>query len=189
MKIRQLFLVPILFLALIFSGYTQDIDPSRNAVWHNSLGLEYMKMGNYSAAISEYKTAIALKADTSVSSAFHNNLGLAYMKLNRPNWAMICFENAIQLNSNAFYFYENLVDSYSKSGVLSQKNSYFKRKTAANFENSYNWLMLGLIQDERKEYKSAINSFNNYILLEPEIVLSQAVKTKIDELKKRVSAS
>ncbi len=186
MNMKRLFFAPFLFLILVFSGFTQDIDPSRNAIWHNSLGLEYMNLGNYAGAISEYKTAIALKADTSASAAFHNNLGIAYSKLNRPDWAIVCFENAIQLNSNAFYFYENLVDSYAKAGILAQKNSYYKRKTAANFENSYNWLMLGLIQSKRKEYKSAINSFNNYILLEPEIVLSLAVKTKIDELKKKV---
>lgn len=184
MNTKRLFLVPFLFLILVFSGFTQDIDPSRNAIWHNALGLEYMNQGNYAAAISEYKIAIALKADTSASSAFHNNLGLVYMKLRRPDWATVCFENAIQLNANTFYFYENLVDSYVMSGLLSQKNSYYKRKTAANFENSFNWLMLGLIQVERKEYKAAVNSFNNYVLLEPEIVLSEAVKTKIDDIQR-----
>jgi tetratricopeptide (TPR) repeat protein len=184
MNTKRFFLVPFLFLLLLFSGFTQDIDPSRNAIWHNSLGMEYMKQGDYAAAISEYKIAIALKADTSASAAFHNNLGLVYMKLNKPNWAIVCFENAIQLNSNAFYFYENLVDAYAKANVLGTYNSYFKRKTSANFENSYNWLMLGLIQTKRKEYKNAINSFNNYVLLEPEIVVSQAVKTKINELRR-----
>jgi len=181
---KRLFVIPVLFLALLFSGYAQNLDPSQNAIWHNSLGLEYMRQGNYSGAISEYKIAIALKADTSASAAFHNNLGLVYMKLHRPDWAMVCFENSIQLNSNAFYYYENLVDSYAMSNTLSQQNSYFRRKTAANFENSYNWLMLGLIQAKKKEYKNAVNSFNNYILLEPEIVVSQAVKTKIDEIQR-----
>lgn len=186
MNIKKLLLIPVLFSALIFSGFTQDIDPTRNAIWHNSLGLECMKQGNYAGAISEYKIAIALKADTSASSAFHNNLGLVYMKLHRPDWAMVCFENAIQLNANTFYFYENLVDSYAMSNILPQQNIYFKKKTAANFENSYNWLMLGLIQYKKKDYKNALNSFNNYILLEPEIVISQAVKTKIDKIQQLI---
>lgn len=182
---KRLFLAPLLLcLVFVFSGFAEDIDPSRNAIWHNSLGMFYMKEGNYAGAISEYKIAIALKADKSVSSAFHNNLGLVYMKLNRPDWATVCFENAIQLNPNAFYFYENLVDSYALGNILTQKSNYFKRKTDANFENSYNWLMLGLIQAKRKEYKKAVDSFNNYVLLEPEIVLSEAVKTKIDEIKR-----
>lgn len=185
MKTKKLFVLPFLFLILVFSGFNQNqkIDPSNNAVWHNTVGLEYMRQGNYAGAISEYKIAIALKADTSASAAFHNNLGLAYLKLNRPDWSMVCFENAIQLNPNAFYFYENLVNSYAKANILSQKNSYFKRKTTGNLKNPYNWLMLGLIQVKRKEYKTALNSFNNYILLEPEILLSQAVRAKMDAIR------
>jgi len=186
MDMKKFFLIPFLFLVLIFSAYSEKIDASNNAVWHNAMGLEYMRQANYPAAIAEYKTAIALKPATSASAAFHNNLGLAYLKINRPHWATVCFENAIQLNPNSFYFYQNLVDSYEKSGDLSHQYSYFKQKSSANHKNSYNWLMLGLLQEKRREYKEAINSFNNYTLLEPEIVVSQAVKAKIAELKKRI---
>lgn len=171
-------------LVPFWMGFQEPLDPSCNAVWHNALGLEYMNQGNIPGAIAEYKTAIALKADKSVSSTFHNNLGLAYLKINRPNWAVLCFENAISLNPNAFYFYENLVKAYAKSGQIQQQYASFKKETNQNFENSYSWLILGLIQERLGKPKEALKSYKNYILLEPERVTAQAVKTRIEDIKK-----
>lgn len=168
----------------LLQGFQDPLDPSCNAVWHNALGLEFMSQGNIPGAISEYKIAIGLKADKSVSSTFHNNLGLAYLKIGKPDWAVLCFENAITLNPNAFYFYQNLVDAYAKAGRIQDKYRYFKQKTGQNFENSYNWLMLGIIQEKLGKRKDAIRSFQNYLLLEPELVTSQAVKTRVEDIKK-----
>lgn len=179
---RKFFVV--IFCMLIFSAYRFDIDVTNNAVSHNAMGLEYMKMGNVYAAISEFQLAIALKEEGSNSSAYHNNLGLAYMRLGYPKWAEICFENAIKLNPNNIYFYENLLKTYEMQNKLALKSAYYQKKAKENFENSFNWLMLGLIQEKRHDYKNAINSFKNYILLEPEIVISRTVKTKIDNMKK-----
>ena len=182
---KKIFPMLLLFMLVPFlQGPQQPLDPSNNAVWHNAMGLEYMSQGNVPGAISEYKIAIALKADKSVSSAFHNNLGIAYLKLGKPSWAVLCFENAISLNPNTFYFYENLVKAYAKAGRTQEQYRYFKRRSAENFENSYNWLMLGLIQERIGQRKNAVKSFQNYILLEPEIVVSQAVKTRIDDIKR-----
>lgn len=174
----------LIFFVPILMGPQMPLDASNNAVWHNAMGLECMNQGNIPGAISEYKIAIALKADKSVSSAFHNNLGLAYLKIGRPQWAVLCFENAISLNPNSFYFYENLVKAYAASGQIQSQYRFFKKRTADNFENSYNWMMFGLIQERMGQKKAAIKSFQNYILLEPEIVVSQAVKTKIDNIKR-----
>lgn len=178
---------PVFFLLIsipFLQGLQYPLDPSCNAVWHNAMGLECMNQGNIPGAISEYKIAIALKADKSVSSAFHNNLGLAYLKIGKPNWAILCFENAISLNPNTFYFYENLIKAYAKAGRIKEQYRYFKIRTSQNFENSYNWLMLGLIQEKIGQRKNAVKSFQNYILLEPELVVSQAVKTRIEDIKK-----
>ena len=180
---KKIFLFFLLICVPFFMGPQMPLDASCNAVWHNAAGLECMNQGNIPGAISEYKIAIALKADKSVSSAFHNNLGIAYLKMGRPQWAVLCFENAISLNPNAFYFYENLVKAYAASGQIQTQYKYFRRRSAENFENSYNWLMLGLIQERLGQRKNAIKSFSNYLLLEPEIVVSQAVKTRIDDLK------
>jgi len=174
----------LLFFIPFLQGAQPPLDPSNNAVWHNALGLEKMSEGDVQGAICEYKIAIALKADKSVSSAFHNNLGLAYLQLNRPSWAILCFENAISLNPNSFYFYENLVNAYARANKLGEQYKYFKGRAAQNFENSYNWMMLGLIQERMGQHKAAIKSFQNYILLEPEFIVSQAVKSKIDDIKR-----
>ncbi len=182
---KKIFLLCFLvILTPLFEGFNEPLNPSNNAVWHNAMGLEFMSQGNIPGAISEYKIAIALKADKSVSSAFHNNLGIAYLKIGKPEWAILCFENAISLNPNGFYFYENLVKAYAQAGKTQEKYRYFKRKTEQNFENSYNWMMLGLLQERMGQRKNAVSSFQNYLLLEPEIVVSQAVKTRIEDIRK-----
>lgn len=174
----------MIFCFLVFCGYRFDIDVTNNAVNHNAMGLQYMKLDNIYSAICEFQLAIALKEEGSNSSAYHNNLGLAYQKLGQYAWAEICFENAIKLNPNNIYFYENLLKTYELQNKLPLKKAYYQKKSKENFENSFNWLMLGLIQEKLNDYKNAIESFKNYILLEPEIVISRTVKTKIDNMKK-----
>jgi tetratricopeptide (TPR) repeat protein len=182
---KKLSFIPLLLLSVLFMGGTPDMSPVNNATWHNALGLEYMRQDDIVSAIAEYKIAIALNPRTSASAAFHNNLGIAYLQLRKPDWAAVCFQNAIDLNPSCFYYYENLVKAYSQAGRLNQKYAYYKKQSAANFENSFNWMMLGLIQTQKHEYKNAVNSFNNYILLEPELIVSRAVKDKLDELRKK----
>lgn len=182
---KKLFFIPLFALLMVFMGASEPLSPKNNAIWHNSQGVEYIKQGDPYSAIAEYKIAIALNPKSSAASAFYNNLGLAYMQLHQPSWAATCFENAIELNPNCFYYYENLIKAYAGAGRLNQQYLYFKKQAAANFENSYNWMMLGLIQTQKKEYKNAIKSYSNFILLDPELIITRTLRSKIEELQRR----
>lgn len=178
------YLIPFLLSVVIFQGATRPLNPENNAVWHNSMGIECMEQGNVAKAIGEYKIAIALQPDKPSSAVFHNNLGMAYLRINKPNWATLCFENAISLSPNTLYFYDNLVTSYVRSGKLEEQYAYFRSKAFRDFKNPCNWLMLGLIQQRKGDYKSAIKSFGKFLSLEPELAISNAIKGRVEELKK-----
>lgn len=181
MNIR--FLIPFLLMVFIFQGSTIPLNPENNAVWHNAMGIECMEQGLVQKAICEYKIAIALQPDKPSSAVFHNNLGMAYLKINKPDWASLCFENAISLSPNTLYFYDNLVTSYVKSGRIEEQYGYFRGRVFKNFQNPYNWLMLGLIQQRKGDYKGAVKSFDRYLALEPELAISSAVKERKEYLK------
>ncbi|MCQ2958099.1 MAG: tetratricopeptide repeat protein, partial [Candidatus Gastranaerophilales bacterium] len=101
MKIRLLLL--ILCCGLFLQGYeykynVEPLDATTNAAKRNTLGIMYMEMGQYSAAMSEFKIAIMLSPNAPTSAAYYNNLGLLCEKLNMMTEAQESFEKAIKLN-------------------------------------------------------------------------------------------
>lgn len=186
---KKFLVLPIIIIFAIFlQGSVNDpLDPSFNAIKHNSKGMWHARWGNYYAAIEEYKIAIGLNPETAVSSSFYNNLGQVYMQVEKPGWAITCFENAIRLNPNCMFYYDNLIDGYFENKEIDNQEKIFLRKVDVSFEDSYNWLILGLIQEKKKDYVKAVKSFNNYLLLEPEIVLRSAVKNKTEKMLKELS--
>lgn len=180
---KKLMILPMILLSVCLQGSVGDpLDPSVNAIKHNSRGLWHARWGEYYAAIAEYKIAIGLNPESAATAVFYNNLGNVYKKTGQPDWAITCVENAIRLNPNCMRYYENLVEAFSLAGKLDEKEAYFKKATDVFFDESYYWLLLGLIQEKKNNYRGAIKSFQNYILLEPQIVLLSAVKNKVNEI-------
>lgn len=184
---KKLMIVPILFMAICLQGsyVGEPLNPLFNSKTHNSRALWYAKWKHYYPAIEEYKMAIGLNPESGASAAYYSNLGQIYQELGRPDWTITCVENAIKLNPICMYYYERLVDAYESAKKLDEKEKVLLDATKNDFENSYNWLILGLIQDKKNDYKGAKKSYNNYILLEPKIVLLSAVKNKLNEVRKK----
>ena len=168
---------------LFLQGSASVIDLSKNAVLHNQRGVVNLQDGYYFEAVQEFKIAIALKPDAAVTATFYSNLGLAYLKINKYKWAIDCFEKALAINPNFLEYYLNLVQAHKSNGSLDNLLNQYKKEIAANSDNSNAILMCGLIMKERGQYSQAKKYLDKYRMLESDVILSNAVKRVIDDMK------
>ena len=82
---KKQFILFLICLSFLASGYktldTFVIDATKNAYFHNNLGLNYLKEHCYYAAIQEFKIAISLNPNTQATAVYYNNIGDAYMAI------------------------------------------------------------------------------------------------------------
>ena len=158
------------------------LDATNNAINRNNQGIMYMEMGNYAAAMTSFKTAIALNPNSPASAAYYNNIGLLYTKLGQYKEAQDCFNAAISINPVFLEYYKNQIDMYAKAGLL---NSFLNNSLAQinqNSKNSQAYLYAGLAYAQMKNSSLAKKYLNNFVLLEKNQILSRAIKQYISEL-------
>jgi len=76
---------------------------------YNAMGVSYDNLGNYSQAVSCYRSA--LKLDSKLDYV-HNNLGYSYLLKNELDMAIAAFQKAIELNENNKRYRSNLGLAY-----------------------------------------------------------------------------
>lgn len=187
MRFLGLFLIIISCFFLQGYEYKYNVPPldaTNNATSHNSKGIMYMEMGQYAAAMSEFKIAISLNPDSPASAAYYNNLGLLYMKLNQLNKAQECFNAAIKINPVFIEYHRNLIRLYDKAGILDTVLSENLKAIKNDDKNSQAYFMAGLICAQMGRKNNAIQYLKTFTSLEKNQILSRAVKQYISELKK-----
>ena len=127
----------------------------RNAVPHANLGVNYLGMGQYDKALTEFQEALNLASD-SVNS--YLNLGSTYLCLNRLEEAKATFDQAFAHNSD--------------SGSLRQSIYYlaFLRGDAAQMEQQVAWAAgkpgdedaLLSMQSDTEAYYGRLNKAQNF---------------------------
>ena len=104
---RKYIVVALIAFSFFVSGYktldTFVIDATKNAYFHNNLGLNYLKEHCYYAAIQEFKIAISLNPNTQATAVYYNNIGDAYMAIGYPDMAQQPYEDAIKQYSLNLY--------------------------------------------------------------------------------------
>lgn len=148
------------------------INPEKNAYIHNNLGLGYLNMGQYGAAIQEFKIAISLNPDTQATSIYFNNLGETYLKLSYYNSALDCFERAIQRYPLNFKYYLNLVTAYQMQGVLDSKLKQLTRYKKSPLDD----ITIGLIYIAKGQTNRGITILDNFVMNEPKLLITDGVK-------------
>lgn len=176
----------ILFLfavSLVLSGYakpdTYVIDAQKNAIIHNSLGLNAVSEHLYDVAIQEFCIAISLNPRTQATSVYYNNLGETYMKVSRYRAAQGCFELAIKQYGLNFLYYQNLVNSYKAQKIVKTKIKYYQNK---NDSNNLNMIMLGLLYIANGEVQRGIIKLDEYCMAEPDLILTGAVRSYLSNI-------
>lgn len=171
-------IVTLVFISLMTSGYRKPdvytIDAEKNAILHNSLGLNAVCDKNYLGAIQEFSLAILLNPKTQATSVYYNNLGETYMKIGYYKDAQKCFEMALKQYSLNFLYYQNLVDSFKAQGVLASKLNYYKSKGE---KNPLNMIMIGLLYIANGDKRSGIIKLDEFCLAEPDLLITQAVRS------------
>lgn len=159
------------------------IDPEKNAYVHNNYGLGYLDMGQYYAAIEEFKIAISLNPNSQATALYLNNLGETYLKLGYYSSAQNCFEDAIEKAPMTFRYYLNLVTSYQMQGITGSKLNYHIKNKQTPLDD----ITIGLLYLAKGNSQKGIAVLDNFVMNEPKLYITDGVKyylkTVIDEQK------
>jgi tetratricopeptide (TPR) repeat protein len=163
---------------------TYTIDPVKNAYDHNNKGVNCVEEKDYYCAIQEFKIAISLNPKTQATAVYFNNLGKVYMTIGYPNLALDCFENSIIQYSLNFEYYQNLVKCYKALGMIDSKLKAFKTTES---KNPLDKIILGLLYEYSGNTKKAIITFDDFVMSEPSLLITPAVKYHIQALVNEIS--
>lgn len=149
-----------------------SINPEKNAYIHNNLGLGYLNMGQYGAAIQEFKIAISLNPDTQATAVYFNNLGETYLKLSYYFQAQDCFERALSKYPLNFKYYLNLVTAYQMQGNLDSKLKPLLKYKKTPLDD----ITIGLIYIAKGQTNRGITILDNFVMNEPKLLITDGVK-------------
>lgn len=184
---KKFFIISLIFLSTIASGYRKPdvpvIDAVKNSNNHNNLGIMYMSERAYYAAIQEFKIAISLNPESQATAVYYTNLGDCYMKIEHPELALDCYERALTLYNLNLNYYINLAKCLIANKLLEQKLEQF-----ADFTNPYNQLMSGILYVESGNYQRGITVLDSFTISEPDLIITPAVKSYIRSSVKKMNA-
>jgi tetratricopeptide (TPR) repeat protein len=175
------FLVIFLLTTVVFCSayrkpYKYEIKAEKNAFYHNTLGLDYLKDRVYYAAIQEFKIAISLSPSTQASAIFYNNLGETYNFIGYPEQALPCFEDAIKLYGLNFKYYLNLVDTY-----IALNKSEYQVQELLKSDNIFDRIKLGIFYIKLGDVRKGVNILDEVCITEPDLLITPAIKQYINE--------
>ena len=184
-NIKRLLSIVLLFLLSAFtSGYktldTFVIDATKNAYFHNNLGINYMKEHCYYAAIQEFKIAISLNPNTQATAVYYNNIGDAYMAIGYPDMAQQPYEDAIKQYSLNLLYYQNLAKCYKAQNKIAEKITEYSKQNSP-----LNKVMVGILYIENGDLKRGTVILDNFANSEPDLLITPAVKQYVKEITKK----
>ena len=173
--------VLILFLVPQHSIAKMDvmvIDAQKNAVNHNNRGVVYMQDRYYAPAIKEFQMAVLLDPDTQASSIYYANLANCYMKIGYPALAQDTLQRAIKKHPMNFSFYQDLVVVYKRLGITKQKLKLYQKDSE---KNPLSQILVGLILMEDGNNDAGLAKLQEFVYLEPDLIITNAVKRYIED--------
>lgn len=182
MILKRIFLFICIFI--FTTGYAKptvgitEIDAVNNAYIHNNHGLVYMEMGNYYAAVLEYKMAIQLNPNTQATAIYYNNLAKCYLKLDFYKYAAECELSAIKLYPLNIEFYINLAKAYKGMGILDKKIVEYSKSTKA-----LDKILIGLMYAEKGDNQKALIVLDDFCMSEPDLIITKGVKYNMHLIK------
>ena len=152
----------LLIIVLTVSGCaTVDSHPTKN--YHN-LGCDCYEKGEYDAAISYFKSYIALHPDSHDSYSW---IGRSYAGKRQYKDAVSSYQKAIAMGTTNPWPFANLANCYNN---LNQYNDAIKpgiRAIKLDFANHYSHFQLAWAFFKTKQYKNAVKAYRKAIELEP----------------------
>ena len=155
-----------------------EIDATKNARLHSSMGNIYFSEKNYISALKEYEIAYSLVKNTLMGSSYLYNMSMCYTKLKQYKKAQELLIKAIEKDSINLTYYKALVQNYKLQNTLnSELIKYEKDKT-----NFYNEIIIGLIYVELNKKNHAIMIFENFINKNPDMLITPDIEKELQKL-------
>jgi Tfp pilus assembly protein PilF len=160
--------------ASVFSPYNFDV------FFH--LGQATDQMKDYDRAVNFYKRCIGLHP---YFIEARNNLGAIYIKLGMIDEAIEEFKGSIEINPYHPGLHNNLGYLYSKRNLLKNAVEEYHKTLELDPQNQEVYKNLGLLYFYKlKDYPKARQYWERYLALNPEDPQNEAIKNKIEEIKK-----
>ena len=170
----------LVLFSFLVSGYKKPetfvIDATKNANFHNNIGINYMKEKCYYGAIQEFKIAISINPNTQATAVYYKNIGDAYMEIGYPNLAQQPYEDAIKQYGLNFDYYQALVKCYKALNLVTTKIQEYSKGN-----NALNKVMLGLLYIENGDKKRGITILDLFTATEPDLLITPAIKYYLKE--------
>lgn len=183
-------IIMLFFLSLFSSGvyaatnfgmevYKDNvIDASNNARFHNNLGNIYFEEKNYIAALSEYELAFNLSYDNNLSATYLYNIARCYMTLERYALAKNALLGVIKKNCMNIVYYEALVDCFINLKIEKKELEKYLNDNS----NPYNKIISGLIYLKTDDKRSAKIIFDEFIVQNPDMLITDDIKRILKKL-------
>jgi Flp pilus assembly protein TadD len=134
----------------------------------NLLGLAYVRLENFSAAVEAMERCAQVKPDF---PDVHLNLGVAYEKLNRSDDAVAAYKRAFELSGSSEAA-ANLAKLLFNREELEEALLYIN-KAAEKDQTVGVYNMMGVILNKMERYTEAIQAFDRAIQISPKDIVTR----------------
>lgn len=157
--------VSISFFAILNSStFAQDNPSATKPEELNSKAIEFVKRGDYSAAIKTLHEAVDIQPDYASAQL---NLGTAYMLSGDSNKALGFIRRSVELNPQSARAYNQLGVVYEKLGKLNLAAENLKAAVEKDPRYAKAHFNLGAVQSKANKLKAAETSLLTSLELEP----------------------
>lgn len=150
-----------------------------NIIRHIHQGELLMNRKRYEEAAEEFRIALSFNQYSSMSAGIYNNIGLCYQQLKDWPMAMVSFQRAIRMQPNFALYYQNLIETYVKSGATETAVAQLQYVTELNPIDAEAWYLLGLLYSKRGETDQSVSCLKRYVALRPNAPLAKKLKQSL----------
>ncbi len=136
----------------------------------NGRGIAYSKLKDYSQALADYDSAIALESDA--AKKVYYNRALTYSKLKQYPQAIADYSKVITFNPKNGRAYNNRGTSYKAIREYESAIADYSKAIEINSKDAFAYYNRGLVYYNLKQYPQAIADFDKAISYDPKNAVS-----------------
>lgn len=155
-----------------------EIDAAKNARLHSNMGNIYFDEKKYPAALKEYKIAYNLAHKSQAAGVYLYNIARCYFVLGEYNYSKNAILGAIKKDCMNITYYQLLVDCFIKLNTAETELQNHIKDTS----NPYNRVIAGLIYLKTNRKIQARAIFDEFIVNNPDMLITQEVKAILRQM-------
>ena len=136
-----------------------DLDPL-DSFAHRAYSIPLIFTGRYSQAIEALEQAVAINPNL---TGPYFELAAQYRRIDFQEMAVGIYRRVLELDPNNAKAYLRICETYAEVGEFQEGSSFCETAIEINPQYASAWRMLGQLQYNRRNYESAITSFENCV--------------------------